>query len=73
MDFSSETPNAHFSENEDQNFKDQTRDALEDNRMTLKSMEMALECAKTPELIKGIEFQIKCLKSNISHLEGVQS
>ena len=53
--------------------KEQSRDALEDNRMTLKSMEMALECAKTPELIKGIEFQIKCLKSNISHLEGVQS
>ena len=53
--------------------KEQSRDALEDNRMTLRSMEMALECAKTPELIKGIEFQIKCLKSNISHLEGVQS
>ena len=53
--------------------KEQSRDALEDNRMTLKSMEMALECAKTPELIKGIEFQIKCLKSNISHLEGILS
>jgi len=52
---------------------EQSRDELEDNRMTLRSMEMALECAKTPELIKGIEFQIKCLKSNISQLEGILS